>query len=120
MCITNRLPKGTASFQTIQHRHLISDIFQAISAVLPRINNLICADTVAMSDTIVIQGVYIAIGPFFVVESGSEAEGKSKKDTSTAIITGTLGNIGMRGLRLEALSLVRNVSNKNIEKNAFY
>lgn len=110
MCITNRLPKGLVNFNTVQYRHLIGDIFQALSAVLPRINNLICADTVAMSDSIVIQAVYIAIGPFFVVESGSEGEGRAKKDPSATIIASTLGNIGMRGLRLEALSLVRNVS----------
>lgn len=109
MFITNRLPKGNINFNTIQYRHFIGETFQALSAVLPLINNLICADTVAMSDTIVIQAVYIAIGPFFIVESGSEGEARSKKDASTAVITGTLGNIGMRGLRLEALSLIRNV-----------
>lgn len=60
-----------------------------------------------MSDAIIIQTVYIAIGPFFVVESGIEGDVKGKKQNA---VLSTLGNSAMRGLRLDALSLIRNVS----------
>jgi len=60
-----------------------------------------------MSDSIIIQAVYIAIGPFFVVEPGAKGDCKAKKDT---VILNTLGKSAMRGLRLDALSLIRNVS----------
>lgn len=76
---------------------------------MPRINNLICADIVAMSDSIIIQAVYIAIGPFFVVEGGGDGEAKNKKDNSS-VISNALGNSAMRGLRLDTLSLIRSVS----------
>jgi cohesin loading factor subunit SCC2 len=60
-----------------------------------------------MSDTIIIQAVYIAIGPFFVVEPVTSGSYKSKKDN---VVLSTLGKSALRGLRLDALSLIRNVS----------
>lgn len=96
------------------HRQQISDLFQALSAVLPKINALVNAESVAMSDSIIIQTVYIAIGPFFVVESGAEHESSgrasSKKDKEKdSIVNKTLGKSAMRGLRLDALSLIRSI-----------
>ncbi|KAG6853818.1 hypothetical protein C0991_001064 [Blastosporella zonata] len=96
------------------HRQQLSEIFQALSAVLPRINNLVNAESVAMSDTIIIQAVYIAIGPFFVVESaggdgdGTAASRKKGGDTGSVIVK-TFGKSAMRGLRLEALALIRSI-----------
>jgi cohesin loading factor subunit SCC2 len=87
------------------HRRLLAEIFQALSSIIPRINALVCADTISMSDTITIQAVYISIGPFFVVDSG-EPEGKGKKSN---VVLNTLGSSAMRGLRLEALALIRSV-----------
>jgi cohesin loading factor subunit SCC2 len=55
-----------------------------------------------MSDSIIIQAVYIAIGPFFV-ETG---DAKGKKDSA---VLSTLGKSSMRGLKLDALSLIRSV-----------
>lgn len=86
-------------------RRLLSELFQAVSAVLPRINVLFSSENIVMSDAIIIQTVYIAIGPFFVVESG-EGDVKSKKDN---VVLNTLGNSAMRGLRLDALSVIRSV-----------
>ena len=86
-------------------RQLLSEIFQAVSSILPRINDLICADAMAMSESIIIQAVYIAIGPFFIVET--ETEGKGKKSSAT---NNALGGSAMRSLRLDALSLIRSVS----------
>lgn len=60
-----------------------------------------------MSDAIIIQTVYIAIGPFFIVESGADGDTKGKKQN---VVLSTLGSSAMRGLRLDALSLIRNVS----------
>ena len=88
------------------HRAQIAEVFQVLTSVLPRINNLFCADTVTMSDSIIIQGVFIAIGPFFVTEVGT-FDGKGKKEN---LVLNTLGHTAMRGLRLEALSLIRSVS----------
>jgi cohesin loading factor subunit SCC2 len=82
-------------------------MFQALSAVMPRITNLLCTETVVMSDSIIIQAVYIAIGPFFVVEAGAADDVKGKKEN---LILNTLGKSAMRGLRLDALSLIRGAS----------
>ncbi|KAH9175682.1 hypothetical protein EDB89DRAFT_2135583 [Lactarius sanguifluus] len=88
-----------------KHKAQIAEVFQVLTSVLPRINNLFCADTVAMSDSIIIQGVFIAIGPFFVTEVGT-FDGKGKKES---FVLNTLGQTAMRGLRLEALSLIRSI-----------
>ena len=93
------------------HRTQIAEVFQVLTSVLPRINNLFCADTVTMSDSIIIQGVFIAIGPFFVTEVGA-FDGKGKKES---LVLNTLGQTAMRGLRLEALSLIRSVSHLGAE-----
>ena len=96
------------------HRAQIADVFQVLASVLPRINNLVCADTVTMSDSIIIQGVYIAIGPFFVTEAGA-SDSKGKKES---FVLNTLGQTAMRGLRLEALSLIRSVSFNSVIDSA--
>ncbi len=88
------------------HRAQIAEVFQVLTTVLPRINNLVCADTVVMSDSIIIQGVFIAIGPFFVTEVAA-FDGKGKKES---FVLNTIGQTAMRGLRLDALSLIRSVS----------
>ncbi|KAG6372819.1 sister chromatid cohesion C-terminus-domain-containing protein [Boletus reticuloceps] len=87
-------------------RRLLTELFQALAAALPRINSLFSADGVSMSDAIIIQAVYIAIGPFFVVES-AESDTKGKREN---VVLSTLGNSAMRGLRLDALSIIRSVS----------
>lgn len=60
----------------------------------------------SMSEAIVIQAVYVAIGPFFVVEGGNDSKGKEKKGN---VVLTTLGSSAMRGLRLDALALIRSV-----------
>ena len=87
-------------------RQQLAELFQALEAALPRINDLVNADRLAMSEGIIIQVVYIAIGPFFVIEHGSENEGKGKKESA---VLNTLGGSAMRGLRLDALALIRSV-----------
>lgn len=87
-------------------RRLLTELFQALAAALPRINSLFSTDGISMSDAIIIQAVYIAIGPFFVVES-AESDTKGKREN---VVLSTLGSSAMRGLRLDALSIIRSVS----------
>ncbi|PCH40319.1 hypothetical protein WOLCODRAFT_67627 [Wolfiporia cocos MD-104 SS10] len=98
------------------HRRQLAELFHAISSVIPRISELICADTMAMSEAIIIQAVYIAIGPFFVVESDAENEGKGKKESA---VLNTLGASAMRGLRLDALSLVRGIFSNHEDQRSW-
>ena len=107
--VVNRVPKGSQLLDHTNHRRLIGDIFRAMSSVFPRINSLICSDGLSMPESIIIPAVYIAIGPFFVIEATPDGEARVKKDITTSVITDALGSSGMRGLRLEALSLVRSV-----------
>ncbi|KAL4249287.1 Sister chromatid cohesion protein [Abortiporus biennis] len=88
-------------------RKQIAEIFQIISTVLPRINELVCSDYTSMSEFIIIQAVFIAIGPFFMAEPPDTRE-KEKKAT-IEIIMSTFGSSALRGLRLDALSLIRSI-----------
>jgi len=101
----NPLLQGIVKNSHSLHRHQLSELYQALSAVIPRINDLMGAENVAMSDTIIISAVYIAIGPFFVVDADTDP--KAKKDNA---VIRTLGKSAMRGLRLDSLSLIRSVS----------
>jgi cohesin loading factor subunit SCC2 len=92
--------------RTGSDRQVLNETFKSLSALLPRLSNLVNAEAVAMSDSIIIQAVYIAIGPFFVIDSGEEG---GKKEKENAVIH-TFGKSAMRGLRLDALSLIRAVS----------
>ncbi|KAG5642305.1 hypothetical protein DXG03_003025 [Asterophora parasitica] len=95
------------------HRRQLSETFQTLSAVLPRVNSLVNAESVAMSDAIIIQAVYIAIGPFFVVESvggdGETTTSRKKGGDTGGVILKTFGKSAMRGLRLDALALIRSI-----------
>lgn len=105
--VGKRLDKDNQVVDVSVHRGLVKELFQALSSSLPRVTNLIGADVVSMSDSIIIQAVYIAIGPFFIVE-GNDGDTKNKKDGSLAHTV--FGSSAMRGLRMDALSLVRSVS----------
>jgi cohesin loading factor subunit SCC2 len=95
----------TNSVETQAHRGLIAEIFQILSSVVPRINSLIRAEFISLSDVIIIQAVYIAIGPFFIMEP-TAPDGKGKKSN---VVHNTLGNSAIKGLRLDALTLIRSV-----------
>ena len=91
---------------TDEHRNLFQKIFHAIGATFPFINVLISTGSVSMSDTIVIQGVYLSIGPFFVSDGNEEPKSKKAKET---VLTRLLGKSSFGGLRMQALTIVRNV-----------
>jgi cohesin loading factor subunit SCC2 len=68
---------------------------------------------VGMSDDIVIQTVYVAVSPFFVSSAPSSGTAKGKaaeKKVSEAATAVVGGKSELRGLRLDALGLVRAVS----------
>ncbi|KAF7297577.1 Sister chromatid cohesion protein [Mycena kentingensis (nom. inval.)] len=88
-----------------EHRQVLGDTYRAITATLPRLSALVNTETVAMSDSIIISAVYIAIGPFFVVDTGEEAATKKERESNPVIKT--FGSTAMRALRLDALSLIR-------------
>ena len=86
------------------HRGLVADIFQLLSSVVPRINSLIRSEFISLSDVIIIQAVYIAIGPFFIMEPTPDVKGKKSN-----VVYNTLGNSAIKALRLDALVLIRSV-----------
>lgn len=90
-------------------RALVGEIFQSLSSVFPRINALISRSGVAMSDKIIIQAVYISIGPFFVVEFGTEGSKAAKEKSASLVLNALGGTAALRGLRLSALALIRSV-----------
>lgn len=69
-----------------------------------------------MSDSITIQSVFIAIGPFFVVDPAGE--GKTARGSSALSTLG--GSTALRGLRLSALSLIRSVSHFPNKSHCIY
>ena len=91
-------------------RDLIKEIFQTVTSVLPRINTLLSAESMSMTDGIIIPAVYVSIGPFFVIDTLGEPDAKTKRDPVCATLANVLGANAMRGLRLQALALVRSVS----------
>ncbi|KAG8885372.1 Sister chromatid cohesion protein 2 [Tulasnella sp. 332] len=90
-------------------RQTIGEIFQCLSVVLPRITALISRTDLAMSESIIIHAIYIAIGPFFVAEFGTETNNRSSKDRNSLVLNALGGAAALRGLRLSALSLIRNI-----------
>ena len=106
------LQTATSPTQAFQvRRMIIGEIFLALSSLFPRIDNLISRTHVAMSDKIIIAAVYIAIGPFFVVEFGTEGgkAGKEKAASASFVMQALGGSVALRGLRLTALALIRTV-----------
>ncbi|KAH8077046.1 hypothetical protein BXZ70DRAFT_709469 [Cristinia sonorae] len=97
-----------------RHRRQLTELFQAVTSVVPRVNALICSDYAAMSEGIIIQAVYIAVGPFFMTESNND-----KKDKKGDVVLSTLGASALRGLRLDALSLIRSIFANHEDQRAW-
>ncbi|KAJ3735912.1 protein rad9 [Lentinula guzmanii] len=112
-------------------RSILGEIFAALSATLPRISTLVggvgSSRGLPMSDAVVIKAVYVGIGPFFVTpdeglhavkqereweEDGrgkAKVKAKSRKIQGGGILSATFGKSAMRGLRMDALSLIRSI-----------
>uniref|UniRef100_A0A0W0G0I9 Sister chromatid cohesion protein n=1 Tax=Moniliophthora roreri TaxID=221103 RepID=A0A0W0G0I9_MONRR len=89
---------------------LLSEIFSLLSSSLPRLTSLLA---VGMSEGIVIQAVYVGVGPFFVSEAPDAAEsgakGSKKGKEKENVLSKTLGKSALRALRMEALGLIRSI-----------
>lgn len=80
------------------HNVTISAIAQSICSTLPRLTSMVSRESFAFSESLIIQIVYLAKEPLFVVDPG--AKKKSEKE----------GMAIAKTLRMEALSLLRGVS----------
>ncbi|KAJ3806212.1 hypothetical protein F5876DRAFT_80926 [Lentinula aff. lateritia] len=133
---SNRPPSSSTqstSAKAEASRHLLSEIFAALSATLPRISVLVGGagtvrdNEIPMSDAVVIKAVFVGIGPFFVSsDEGShtlkqererdeddrgkgKAKIRGKKVLGGGLLTATFGKSAMRGLRMDALGLIRSI-----------
>nr|KIR48435.1 cohesin loading factor subunit SCC2 [Cryptococcus bacillisporus CA1280] len=77
------------------HNVTISAIAQSICSTLPRLTSMVSRESFAFSESLIIQIVYLAKEPLFVVDPG--AKKKSEKEGMAIVKT----------LRMEALSLLR-------------
>lgn len=80
------------------HNVTISAIAQSVCTTLPRLTSMVSRESFAFSESLIIQIVYLAKEPLFVVDPG--AKKKSEKEGMAIVKT----------LRMEALSLLRGVS----------
>jgi cohesin loading factor subunit SCC2 len=96
----------------------IKVIHESISSIIPSLTNLLVLvdESISMSEDIVIQTIYVSIGPFFVGETMPEDwKGAKKKKVSSNIPDASVESIfpsstPLKGLRLNSLSLLRTVS----------
>jgi cohesin loading factor subunit SCC2 len=79
-------------------------ISSALTLAMPHLTSLLTRSDISFSDTLIIQAVYLAIGPFFVDEP---VQRKKAKDV-------VLGRSVMKTLRVEALGCLRGVSRKQL------
>ncbi|TIA71618.1 hypothetical protein E3P91_02464 [Wallemia ichthyophaga] len=82
----------------------LSNLFNAIKSSLPSLNALMNLTHVSLGDSVLITATYISIGPFFVAEPTSTKNGAVKNALSPIG-----GGIGLRELRLTALTLMQNI-----------
>ncbi|KZS93617.1 hypothetical protein SISNIDRAFT_454038 [Sistotremastrum niveocremeum HHB9708] len=121
--LTSVLTSSASEIQSV--RGTIDELFTVACSVITRINKLFGADvSVSMSDSIVIQTVYVAIGPFFVMESQNTVGKKSAKSKSNRVVFSTSDEAAgrktsMKGLRLEALVLIRNIFASHEEQRSW-
>lgn len=80
------------------HNVTISAIAQSICSTLPRLASMISRENFAFSESLIIQIVYLAKEPLFVVDPGAK---KKNEREGMAIV---------KTLRMEALNLLRGVS----------
>ncbi|WVQ72222.1 hypothetical protein IAR50_001771 [Cryptococcus sp. DSM 104548] len=95
VAIKSKLPTSLSSH--FNHQTL-SSIAQSICVTLPRLTSLISRDDFSFSEGLLIQTVYLAKGPLFVVDP---AVGKKKGDKDGLAV--------VKSMRMEGLSLLRGV-----------
>ncbi|KAH8818805.1 sister chromatid cohesion C-terminus-domain-containing protein [Flagelloscypha sp. PMI_526] len=101
--------QSAKSSEVEKARAVVADTFHSVSSALPRITSLVnSSGPSTLSENLIITAVYIAIGPFFVAAPEEESE-KGKGKDKESVLSKTLGRNPMRGLRLEALGLIRSI-----------
>ncbi|KAJ1021124.1 hypothetical protein NDA16_003910 [Ustilago loliicola] len=95
-------------------RNTLSDLFSHLCSALFFVQRMVRMPCIALSDSIVISAVYLALGPFFVLEPEA-ASGGASSETAKAAARGrsALASLGgansMKTLRLPALNLLRSI-----------
>ncbi|CDS02114.1 hypothetical protein [Sporisorium scitamineum] len=95
-------------------RNTLSDLFAHLCSALFFVQRMVRMPSIALSDSIIISAVYIALGPFFVLEPEA-ASGGASSETAKASARGrsALQSLGgansMKTLRLPALNLLRSI-----------
>uniref|UniRef100_D8PZC4 Sister chromatid cohesion protein n=1 Tax=Schizophyllum commune (strain H4-8 / FGSC 9210) TaxID=578458 RepID=D8PZC4_SCHCM len=104
--IKNHLTKIIYPFIEAIATDRIAEVYTSISASIPRINTLLTTASLAMSDKVIIQTAYLAVEPFFVADSSTDGKSTAPKEDDPMR---SFGPSSMKGLRLEALTLLRTV-----------
>lgn len=95
-------------------RNTLSDLFAHLCSALFFVQRMVRMPSIALSDSIVISAVYLALGPFFVLEPEATS-GSASSETAKAAARGrsALASLGgansMKTLRLPALNLLRSI-----------
>ncbi|PWZ01987.1 hypothetical protein BCV70DRAFT_156838 [Testicularia cyperi] len=99
-------------------RGTLADLFRHLCSALFFVQRMVRMPSIALSDSIVISAVYLALGPFFVLEpeqSAGGGGGSTSNENAKAAARGrsallSLGGANsMKTLRLPALHLLRNI-----------
>nr|XP_019013987.1 uncharacterized protein I206_00064 [Kwoniella pini CBS 10737]OCF52768.1 hypothetical protein I206_00064 [Kwoniella pini CBS 10737] len=97
---SNSVKRGKTKALSPYFAHpVLSAIAASVISSIPRLTSMISRPQIALSDSLIIQTVYLAIGPLFVNEPVLK---RSKKDTG-----GKEGGGVMKGLKMEALGCLR-------------
>ncbi|KAJ9475705.1 Sister chromatid cohesion protein 2 [Pseudozyma hubeiensis] len=95
-------------------RNTLSDLFAHLCSALYFVQRMVRMPSIALSDSIIISAVYIALGPFFVLEPESAGGGASSENAKAAArgrsaLLSLGGANSMKTLRLPALNLLRSI-----------
>ncbi len=122
-----RKKKGAASTEEatssigIICRNSLSDLFAHLCSALFFVHRMVRMPSIALADSIIISAVYLALGPFFVLEpepasgGGSSEMAKAAARGRSALLS-VGGSNSMKTLRLPALNLLRSIFAKSADQ----
>ncbi|GAC94663.1 DNA repair and meiosis protein [Pseudozyma hubeiensis SY62] len=95
-------------------RNSLSDLFTHLCSALYFVQRMVRMPSIALSDSIIISAVYIALGPFFVLEPETAGGGALSENAKAAArgrsaLLSLGGANSMKTLRLPALNLLRSI-----------
>lgn len=99
----------------------LGNLFRHTCSALSQVQRLVKLPFMSLSDSIMISAVYLSIGPFFVVEpepgtGGGSSEGAKASAKGRSAMNAVGGPATMKGLRLPALNLLRNIFAKHSDQ----